>query len=356
MKYNQLGRTGLFVSEICLGAMTFGGSADAGIWRAIGALDQAEVDKLVGRAIETGVNFFDTADVYSFGASERLLGQAFKNLGVARKDVVIATKVFGEMGRSPNDKGASRGHIMDSVQGSLERLQIDHIDLYQIHGNDTVTPIDETLRALDDLTRQGLVRYVGVSNWSAWKIAKSVERSAARGYARFETLQAYYSIAGRDLERELAPMLTEEGLGLMVWSPLAGGLLSGKFGPGANTPEGARRSSFDFPPVDKDRAWPIVEAMREVGNAHGVSVARVALAWLLAKPHVMSVIIGAKTIEQLDDNIAAAELTLTADEIARLDQVSELTPEYPGWMLGRQGGSRRPRPFTPAPAPVRATA
>jgi aryl-alcohol dehydrogenase-like predicted oxidoreductase len=356
LKYNQLGRTGLFVSEICLGAMTFGGGSDAGIWKAIGSLEQSEVDRLVDRSLQSGVNFFDTADVYSFGQSERLLGQSFKNLGVARKDVVIATKVFGEVGRGPNDKGASRGHIMDSVHGSLERLQTDHIDLYQIHGNDPVTPIEETLRALDDLTRQGLVRYIGVSNWAAWKIAKSVERSNARGFARFETLQAYYSIAGRELERELVPMLTGEGLGLMVWSPLAGGLLSGKFGPGANTPEGARRSTFDFPPVDKEHAWPIVEAMREIGAAHGVSVARVALAWLLAKPHVMSVIIGAKTIEQLDDNIAAADLTLSGEEMARLDEVSALSPEYPGWMFARQTGGRRPRPFAPATAPVRETA
>jgi aryl-alcohol dehydrogenase-like predicted oxidoreductase len=237
---------------------------------------------------------------------------------------------------------------MDSVQGSLERLQVDHIDLYQIHGNDTVTPVDETLRALDDLTSQGLVRYIGVSNWAAWKIAKALGRSEARGYARFETLQAYYSIAGRDLERDLVPMLTEEKLGLMVWSPLAGGLLSGKFGPGANTPEGARRTSFDFPPVDKDRAWVVVEAMREVGKTHDVSVARVALAWLLAKPHVMSVIIGAKTTEQLDDNLAAVDLTLTPEEVAKLDEVSAIPAEYPGWMFARQGAARRPRAFTPA--------
>jgi len=350
MKYNQLGGTGLFVSEICLGAMTFGGNAEAGIWKAIGGLGQAEVDGIVERAIAAGVNFFDTADVYSFGQSERLLGQAFKNLGTARKDVVIATKVFGEMGPGPNDKSASRGHIMDSVHGSLERLQVDHIDLYQIHGNDTVTPIDETLRALDDLTRQGLVRYVGVSNWAAWKIAKALGRSEAKGYARFETLQAYYSIAGRELERELVPMLSEEKLGLMVWSPLAGGLLSGKFGPGANTPEGARRIAFDFPPVDKDRAWPVVAAMREVGKAHDVSVARVALAWLLAKSHVMSVIIGAKTLEQLDDNLAAVDLTLSAEEIAKLDEISQIPAEYPGWMFARQGAARRPRAFTPAKA------
>jgi aryl-alcohol dehydrogenase-like predicted oxidoreductase len=345
MKYKQLGRTGLFVSEICLGTMTFGGSEQAGMWRAIGALQQEEVDAIVGRALAAGVNFIDTADVYSFGESERLLGQALQNLGTPRKDVVIATKVYGEMGPKPNDRGASRGHIMDSVQMSLERLQTDHIDLYQIHANDPVTPVEETLRALDDLTRQGLVRYVGVSNWQAWKIAKALGISEAKDYARFETLQAYYSIAGRDLERELVPMLTSERLGLMVWSPLAGGLLSGKFGPGSNNPEGARRTNFDFPPVDRERAWKCVEAMREIGEKHGVSVARVALAWLLHKPAVMSVIIGAKTLEQLDDNLAAVELMLTPEEMARLDEVSELPAEYPGWMLARQGAARTPKPF-----------
>jgi len=347
MKYKQLGRTGLFVSEICLGTMTFGGNEDAGMWKAIGSLPQADVDAIMDKALAAGVNFFDTADVYSFGASEQRLGQALKNLGVARKDVVIATKVYGQMGPGPNDRGASRGHIMDSVKASLDRLQTDHIDLYQIHANDAVTPIEETLRALDDLVSQGLVRYVGVSNWAAWKIAKALGLSEAKGYARFETLQAYYTIAGRDLERELVPMLTSEQLGLMVWSPLAGGLLSGKFGPGSNNDTAARRTTFDFPPVNRDRAWDCVEVMREVGEAHGVSVARVALAWLLAKPHVMSVIIGAKTVEQLDDNLAAANLVLTPEDMTKLDAVSALPSEYPGWMLERQGAGRIPAPFTP---------
>jgi aryl-alcohol dehydrogenase-like predicted oxidoreductase len=315
------------------------------MWQAIGSLGQTEVDDIIGRALAAGVNFIDTADVYSFGKSEELVGQSLKNLGVARANVVIATKVFGTMGPQPNNRGASRGHIMDSVHGSLKRLQTDHIDLYQIHGTDAVTPIEETLRALDDLTSQGLVRYVGVSNWTAWRIAKALGISEAKGYARFETLQAYYSIAGRDLERELVPMLTEEKLGLMVWSPLAGGLLSGKYGPGSNGPEGARRTNFDFPPVDRDRAWACVAAMREIGDAHGVSVARVALAWLLAKPAVMSIIIGAKTVAQLDDNLAVTSLALTADDIAKLDAVSALPAEYPGWMLQFQGGGRIPAPF-----------
>jgi aryl-alcohol dehydrogenase-like predicted oxidoreductase len=344
MRYNQLGNTGMFVSELCLGTMTFGAAGQNAQWGLIASLDQRGVNEIVGRSIDAGVNFFDTADVYSFGESERLTGQALKNLGVARKDVVIATKVYGEMGPGPNDRGASRGHIMDSVAASLERLQTDHIDLYQIHGTDGVTPIDETLRALDDLQRQGMVRYFGVSNWTAWRIAKALGVSEAKGWGRFETLQAYYSIAGRDLERELVPLMSEEKLGLMVWSPLAGGLLSGKYGRDAN-PNDGRRVTFDFPPVDRERAWACIDVMRQIGEARGVSVARVALAWLLSKPHVMSVIIGARTAQQLEDNLAAADLQLSAEDIAQLDRVSALPPEYPGWMVERQARNRIPQPF-----------
>ncbi len=285
--------------------------------------------------------------MYSSGASEQRLGQALKNLGVARKDVVIATKVSSPMGPGPNDRGASRGRIMDSLQASLDRLQLDHIDLYQIHANDSVTPIDETLRALDDLIRQVLVRYVGVSNWAAWKIAKALGLSDAKGYARFATRQAYYSIAGRDVERELVPMLNEEKLGLLVWSPLAGGLLSGKFGPGTQATEGPRRVGFDFPPVDRDRTWACVAVMRDIAAAHAVSVARVALAWVLAKTHVTSVIVGAKNVAQLEDNLAAVDLTLSPEQIARLDEVSVLPAEYPGWMVAMQGAVRVPQPFKP---------
>ncbi|WP_047463691.1 aldo/keto reductase [Rhizobium rhizogenes] len=347
MRYNQLGNTGLFVSELCLGTMTFGEANPNSNWGAIADVDQATADKIVESSLAAGVNFIDTADVYSFGTSEKLLGQALKNVGVPRKDVVIATKVYGVMGDKPNDRGASRGHIMDSVQASLERLQTDHIDLYQIHATDTVTPIDETLRALDDLVSHGLVRYVGVSNWQAWRIAKALGISERRGFARFETVQAYYSIAGRDLEREIVPLMAEEKLGLMVWSPLAGGLLSGKFGPGAAGNGEGRRANFDFPPVDKDRAWACVAAMREVAEKHGASVATVALAWILAKPFVTSIIIGAKRLDQLDQNLAAVKLKLDAEDIARLDDVSALAAEYPGWMLARQGAARVPQPFEP---------
>jgi aryl-alcohol dehydrogenase-like predicted oxidoreductase len=346
MRYRQLGRTGLYVSEICLGTMTFGG--EGGIWGAIGGLGQADVDALMARALAGGINFFDTADVYAAGVSEKLLGQSLKNLGVKRSDVVIATKVYGDMGAGPNDRGASRGHIMDGVKGSLERLQLDHIDLYQIHASDPVTPVEETARALDDLVSEGLVRYVGCSNWAAWKMMKALGVADQRGWARFETLQAYYSIAGRDLERELVPMMQDQGVGLMVWSPLAGGLLSGKFGPGSNGPEGARRTGFDFPPVNRDRAWACVAEMRKVAEAHGASVARVALAWILAKPFVTTVIIGAKRMDQLEDNLAAAELVLSPEQIAALDAVSALPPEYPGWMFERQGAARAPKPFKPS--------
>jgi aryl-alcohol dehydrogenase-like predicted oxidoreductase len=342
MRYRQLGRTGLFVSEICLGTMTFGGK---GMWEAIGKLQQDDADALVQRSIERGVNFIDTADVYSEGRSEEVLGQSLINLAIKRSDVVIATKVYGEVGKAPNDRGASRGHIMDGIKRSLERLQLDYVDLYQIHGNDAATPVEETVRALDDLVREGLVRYVGVSNWAAWKIMKALGYAEHKDFARFETLQAYYSIAGRDLEREITPMLEDQKMGLMVWSPLAGGLLSGKFGPGSNGPEGARRTVFDFPPVNKDRAWPCIEAMRSIGDAKGVSVARIALAYVLAKPFVTSVIIGAKNVDQLEDNLAAADLTLSDEEIKTLDEVSALPSEYPGWMFERQGSNRVPRPF-----------
>lgn len=337
MRYNTLGGTGLLVSEICLGTMTFGGQ---GFWTAIGSLDQSVADSIVAGALDKGVNFIDTADVYSEGLSEQITGAAIRNSGRARSDVVLATKVFGSVGKGVNDRGASRGHIMDGVKASLKRLGTDYIDLYQIHGTDPVTPIEETVRALDDLVREGLIRYVGVSNWPAWRIMKALGIADRLGLGRIASLQAYYTIAGRDLEREIAPLLLSEKVGLMVWSPLAGGLLSGKYSRDGSGPEGARRASFDFPPVDKDRAFDAVDVMAEIAREKGVSVARIALAYVLHKPFVSSVIIGAKSVEQLDDNIAASEVVLSADELARLDAVSALPAEYPGWMLERQGSER----------------
>lgn len=339
MRNHPLGRTGLFVSELCLGTMTFGGSD--GIWSQIGDLQQADAERLVGQALDAGINFIDTADVYSGGLSEQITGQALKNLQVPRDSVVVATKVFGETGPGPNARGASRSHIMDGVKASLKRLQLDHVDLYQIHGFDPATPIEETVRALDQLVRQGHVRYVGVSNWAAWQIVKALGIAERWGLARFESLQAYYTVAGRDLERELVPMLQSEGVGLMVWSPLAGGLLSGKYGREQQAEQGSRRVSFDFPPVDKNRAWDCVDAMRPIAEAHGVSVAQVALAWLLHQPQVTSVIVGARRAEQLADNLAATQVALSAAELAQLDQVSRLPAEYPGWMFARQGENRR---------------
>ncbi|WP_097462180.1 aldo/keto reductase [Mangrovitalea sediminis] len=340
MRYRKFGNTGLFVSELCLGTMTFGGAGE--VWRHIGDLQQNDADRLIGHALEAGINFIDTADVYSEGASEIMTGQALKNLKVAREDVVIATKVYGVTGTGgTNSRGASRYHIMDGVAASLKRLQLDHIDLYQIHGFDPATPIEETVRALDNLVQRGYVRYVGVSNWAAWQIMKALGLADKHGLARFESLQAYYTVAGRDLERELIPLLQSENLGLMVWSPLAGGLLSGKYGRNVTPEEGARRTTFDFPPVNLERAYDCIDVMRAIAEKHGVSVAQIALAWLLHQPAVTSVIVGAKRLEQLQDNIAATAVSLGDDDLEALDKVSALPDEYPGWMLERQGGPRR---------------
>ena len=340
MKNKPLGRTGLYVSEICLGTMTFGG---AGFWKVVGTLGQETVDRIVGKALDAGVNFIDTANVYSEGDSERLLGAALRRLGRPRDSVVIATKVRGRMGPGVNQIGLSRYHILDSIDRSLERLELDHVDLYQIHGFDPTTPLEETVRALEAVVRAGKVRYVGFSNLAAWQAMKMIGAQDARGFLRFASAQLYYSIAGRDIERELVPLAKSEGLAILPWSPLAGGLLSGKFdleGDSAG-PASARRAQFDFPPVDRARAAAVMRAMRPIAERRGVSVARLALAWVLHQPHVTSVIIGAKSEEQLVDNLAAAELTLTADELAELDRVSALPPEYPGWMLEWQNRDAR---------------
>ena len=337
MRYNQFGNTGLIVSELCLGAMTFG--TKPGRFGHIHGLDQDDATALVRQALDAGINMIDTANVYTVGQSEEFVGGALKALGVRRSDVVIATKAMGAMGEGRNDSGIGRKHLLDQIDASLARLQLDHVDLYQIHGWDPVTPMEEALGALNDIVRSGRARYVGVSNWAAWQIVKALGISERRGFARFVSLQAYYTVAGRDLERELAPMLLSEGLGLMVWSPLAGGLLSGKYNLSADGHEGeGRRASFDFPPVDLARAAPIVEAMRAMADRRGVTVAQIALAWLLYQPVVSTVIVGAKRADQLADNIAASEVELEAGELEELDRLSALPREYPGWMFAMQGG------------------
>ncbi|OIQ91175.1 general stress protein 69 [mine drainage metagenome] len=338
MHYRLLGRTGLYVSELCLGTMTFGGQ---GFWKVMGGLGQDAATALVKQAFEAGVNFIDTANVYSLGESEELTGNAIKALGLPRDEIVVATKATGIMAETAvNGRGQSRYHLMSQVDASLKRLQLDHIDLYQLHGFDPLTPLEESLCTLNDLVRSGKVRYIGLCNMAAWQIMKALAISERRQWTRFESVQAYYTLAGRDLEREVLPLLRDQQLGLMVWSPLAGGLLSGKFGPDQKGPEGARRVSFDFPVVDKARAFRCIDAMRPIAQRHQATVARVALAWLLSRPQVCTVIVGAKTPEQLADNLGAARLELSAEELAALDEVSALPPEYPGWMLAMQGQYR----------------
>lgn len=330
MRYNKLGSTGLFVSEMCLGTMTFGAS---GQYEFMGKVEQADADAQIARALEAGINFVDTADTYSGGNSERVTGQALKNLGTPRDQVVVATKVFGSTGPGPNQQGSSRGHILEAAKASLARLQLDHIDLYQLHGFDPATPIEETLGALNDLVTQGLVRYIGVSNWAAWQISKALGISARHGWAKFASLQAYYTVAGRDLEREIIPMLGSEEVGLLVWSPLAGGLLSGKYSRDQQDAEGSRRATFAFPPVDMERAYSIIDVLKEMAQHKNVSVAQLALAWLLHQPRVTSVILGAKRLDQLEDNLGAVDVAFSGEEMQTLDTASKLPAEYPGWML-----------------------
>lgn len=355
MKYRKLGRTGLVVSEVCFGTMTFGGG---GMWQVIGSQDVAAAEALLKQAFAAGVNFVDTADVYSNGASETILGQAMRSMGIPRDEVIVATKVFGRFqyawpGQPMNASeeqlrrfgnvnlwGLSRKHIFDAIDASLRRLGMDHVDLYQVHAFDPITPLEETLDALDAVVRSGRARYIGLCNFAAWQAATALGISARKGLARFESLQMYYSVAGRELEREVVPLAQAEGLAILPWSPLAGGFLSGKFTRQAS-PEGARRSSFDFPPVDKEKAFDIIDAMTPMATSRGVSVAQIALAWLFHQPSVTSVIIGAKNEAQLRDNLAATGVSLTADELAVIDHASALRTEYPGWMLDRQGGDRR---------------
>ena len=340
MKYHLLGNTGLKVSELCLGTMTFG--SVGGRFAAINGVDQAGADALLKRSVDAGINFIDTANIYTEGQSEEITGQAIHNLGLRRDELVLATKVRGQMGTGPNDSGLTRKHIMSQVEGSLKRLKTDYIDLYQTHSYDPLTPFEETLAALDDLVRQGKVRYIGASNVTAWQLMLALGISAQQHLARYQSLQAYYTLAGRDLERELVPLLQHQKVGLMVWSPLAGGFLSGKYTRENPQGEGRRSGGFDFPPVNKDRAFDIIDQLRPMAEAKGSTVAALALAWLLHQPVVSTVIIGAKRMDQLEDNLKAVDVQFTSDELKQLDEVSRLAPEYPGWMVDFTSADRQP--------------
>ena len=339
MKYNQLGKTGVLVSELCLGAMTFGGK---GYWEAIGKLPEDEVTLLIKTALDCGINFIDTANAYSEGLSEILLGKALKNIGISRDAVVIASKVRLRMGPAANQVGLSRLHIADSVNDSLKRLNMSHIDLLYIHGVDPITPLEETMRGLEDVVRSGKVRYLGISNHPAWMVMKANGIADKMGWTKFVASQNFYSIASRDIEREIVPMALSEGIGIMPWSPLAGGFLSGKFTRNIEKAGDSRRDTFDFPPLNKSKAYDIIDVMTRVGKNYKVSAARVALAWLLTKPGVASIIIGAKTKEQLLDNIECTNLKLSSEDLAELETISALAPEYPAWMVNRQMTGRYP--------------
>src|SRR6266851_5185497 len=342
MKYRLLGRTGLKVSELCLGTMTFGDN-----FLNIAVVDQAGANQMVARSLEAGINFFDTADVYAYGQSETILGQALKDCGSDLDKIVVATKVRGSMSEGAtagtsdvNNVGLSRQHIFSSIEHSLRRLNMDYVDLYQVHGWDLLTPVEETLRALDDLVRVGKVRYLGCSNWSARHLMKALVLAPEKDWAGFVSLQAYYSLVGRDLEHELLPLCREENVGVLPWSPLSGGFLSGKYTRDNPNPEGARRTNFQFPAIDEARGFDAIDALNAIAKAKGASVAQVALAWLLAQPGVTSVIIGANKMSQLEDNLKAADFQLSPEEVEQLSRTTAPPAMYPQWMIERQNEGR----------------
>ncbi|MGZ3872490.1 MAG: aldo/keto reductase [Mucilaginibacter sp.] len=337
MKYNFLGNTGLLVSELCFGAMTFGGK---GYWEAIGKVQQKDVNDLMRVVIDAGINFIDTANIYSFGESERLLGQSIKDLGFNRHDLVIATKVRGRMGEGINNVGLSRYHIFQSVDESLQRLQLDHIDILYVHGFDPKTPVEEIMRSLNDIVLTGKVRYIAVCNWPAWLVMKGLGIAEKNGWNKFVGLQYFYSLAGRDIEREILPLAADQNLAVMPWSPLAGGFLGGKYSRNSEKAAGSRRDAFDFPPIDKNKTYDIIDVIAEIGKEHNVTIAEVALAWVRQQKGVTSTIIGAKTVDQLHANIKSIDLELSAGDLKKIDEVSALPKEYPGWMVERQSADR----------------
>jgi aryl-alcohol dehydrogenase-like predicted oxidoreductase len=335
MDYRQLGRCGLRVSTLTLGTMTIG---DAGPSASIGSVDLDGARRQIDLCLDAGVNLIDTADVYSAGASEELVGQAL----VGRRDrVLLATKARMPMGEGPNDAGLSRHHLIEGCEASLRRLRTDHIDLYQVHEWDGQTPLEETLDALDTLVRSGKVRYIGCSNYAGWQLVKALGISDRLHLQRFVSQQIYYSLQARDAEYELVPAALDQGLGILVWSPLAGGLLSGKYRRDAQPQEGRHLTDWDEPPVrDENQLHDIVDALVEIGEGHGVSAAQVALAYTLGRPGVTSLVIGARREEQLLDNLAAAELALSADERARLDAISAPPLLYPYWHQAKTAADR----------------
>ena len=340
MKYNKLGDTGLLVSELCFGTMTFGGE---GMWTAIGEQKQDEADALIQKSIDAGINFIDTANVYSFGQSETILGQSIKNLNLNRNEIVIASKVRGAMGKHVNNQGLSRYHIFNSVENSLQRLQLDHLDILYVHGVDEITSIYEIMRSLNDLVNSGKVRYIGVCNWPAWMVMKALGIARQNGWHEFKAMQYYYSLSNRDVEDDLIPLSKSEGLGFMPWSPLAGGLLAGKYRrEKTSVGDGSRRDNFDFPPTNKEHAYDIVEVMDSIAANHDVSVAEVALAWVRTQPGVTSTIIGARTMKQLESNISSIEIKLSNNDVEKLNTVSSTETKYPTWMVQFQNMNRIP--------------
>ena len=336
MRYRQLGASGLRVSVLAMGTMTFGGR---GGFASVGATDLQEARRQLDACMEAGVNLVDTANVYSAGASEEIVGQVLEG---RRDRVLLATKARMPMGDGPNDAGLSRHHLVDQCEASLRRLRTDHIDLYQVHEWDGQTPLEETLRALDDLVRAGKVRYVGCSNYAGWQLMKALGIAERQGLTQFVAQQIHYTLQAREAEYELLPIAVDQGLGVLVWSPLAGGLLSGKFRRGQPAPEGSRHlAGWDEPPVhDQDKLYDVVEVLVEVAKEHGASPAQVALAWLLERPAVTSVIVGARTGEQLADNLGAADLSLTAEQRERLEAVSRPPLLYPYWHQAKTAADR----------------
>ena len=330
MQYNRLGDSGLVVSRLAFGAMTFG--VVQGVFASVSKVDQKGANDLVARAIDGGINFFNSADVYAGGESESILGRA---LGARRKEVVIATKVGNRMGSSLIETGLSRRHILTAADGSLTRLGTDYIDVYLVHKVDQLTPIEETIEALEHLVRQGKVRYVGFSNWPAWMAAKAVGLQREHGWSQFRAAEMYYSLVGRDLEHEVVPFVKDAGLGVMVWSPLAGGFLSGKYTRANPKGDGGRLTGFDFLPYDRERGYQLVDLLHSIGARRGATPAQIALAWLLTRPAVASILVGASSVKQLEDNLGAIAVHLESEDLAQLETATKPTVLYPNWFTER---------------------